>query len=308
MSTKSHKAQAPESVKVAVLSVSTTRSLADDKSGHWIKKTISKKHHVVVHEVVPDDETIIAERVERVLEDYTPDIILTTGGTGIGPKDVTIEALQPLFSKELTAFGHLFAWLSYEEIDAAALLSRATAGLIGQTIVFCMPGSLKACKLACKALIFPELGHLVKHAREGLTPPLLRKSKEADMLKLLVVTPADNTLHELVSALSTHPEVELSSANSGKTALDLVSHTFYDLVISDEKLPDMTGLELVEGIVRTNAMINCAAVSGLSAHDFHEASEGLGIIAQLPAKPDERDAEELLKQLKAVKGLSGPTD
>ena len=74
--------------------------------------------------------------------------------------------MKPLFDKELTAFGPLFAQLSFEEIDSAALLSRAIAGVIGKTILFCIPGSLKACKLACIALIFPELGHLVKHVQE----------------------------------------------------------------------------------------------------------------------------------------------
>ncbi len=73
-----------------------------------------------------------------------------------------------MFEKELTAFGPLFAQLSFEEIDSAALLSRATAGVVKETIIFCMPGSLKACKLACKALIFPELGHLVKHVYEEM--------------------------------------------------------------------------------------------------------------------------------------------
>lgn len=166
MSTRNHKAHAPRSVKIAILSVSSTRTLAEDKSGNWIEKAIPRKHQVVRHEVVPDDETAIRGWVERALEEEAPDVILTTGGTGIGPRDVTIEALRPLFTKELTAFGHLFATLSFEDIDAAALLSRATAGLISGALVFCMPGSLKACKLACKGLIFPELGHLVKHVRE----------------------------------------------------------------------------------------------------------------------------------------------
>jgi molybdenum cofactor biosynthesis protein B len=89
-----------------------------------------------------------------------------TGGTGISPKDVTIEAVRPLFEKELTAFGTLFTQLSFEEIDSAAILSRATAGIIKQTMIFCMPGSIKACKLACNSLIFPELGHLLKHIKE----------------------------------------------------------------------------------------------------------------------------------------------
>lgn len=166
MSTRIHKAQTPQSLKVAILTVSSTRTPAEDKSGNWIKKSIPRKHHVVSHEVVPDDKSAIVEGIKRALEEQAPDVILTTGGTGIGPKDVTIEALRPLFSKELSAFGHLFAWLSFEEIDSAAMLSRATAGLIDQTMVFCMPGSLKACTLACKELIFPELGHLVKHIRE----------------------------------------------------------------------------------------------------------------------------------------------
>jgi molybdenum cofactor biosynthesis protein B len=89
-----------------------------------------------------------------------------SGGTGIGPQDVTIEAVRPLFDKELSAFGVLFAMLSFEEIDSAAFLSRATAGIIGPTIVFNLPGSLKACKLACRNLIFPEIGHLIKHLQE----------------------------------------------------------------------------------------------------------------------------------------------
>ena len=89
-----------------------------------------------------------------------------TGGSGISPKDVTIEAVKPLFEKELTAFGVLFAQLSFEEIDSAAILSRATAGIANNSIIFCMPGSIKACKLACKNLIFPELGHILKHIKE----------------------------------------------------------------------------------------------------------------------------------------------
>jgi molybdenum cofactor biosynthesis protein B len=79
---------------------------------------------------------------------------------------VTIEAVSPLFSKELSAFGSLFAHLSTKQIGSAAILSRATAGVIENSVVFCMPGSLNACKLACTELIFPELGHLVKHIKD----------------------------------------------------------------------------------------------------------------------------------------------
>ena len=142
--------------------------MKEDKSGQWISKRVKKEgHNLVLHRVVPDETGTITQTVHETIGDYGAQVILITGGTGISNKDVTIEAVRPFFKKELTAFGPLFAQLSFEQIDSAALLSRATAGVIGATIVFCMPGSLKACKLACKALIFPELGHLVKHIHEN---------------------------------------------------------------------------------------------------------------------------------------------
>ena len=104
--------------------------------------------------------------VPGMLADAAPQAVIVTGGTGVSPKDVTIEALRPLMSKELTAFGPIFAHLSYQEIGSAAIMSRATAGVIGHCLVFCLPGSLKACQLACSALIFPELGHLRVHVQE----------------------------------------------------------------------------------------------------------------------------------------------
>jgi len=168
MGTKRHRAKALKKVKVGIVAVSSTRTLANDKSGRWISKRAKKEgHEVVLHRVVPDETGIITKTVHETISDYDAQVILVTGGTGISNKDVTIEAVLPFFKKELTAFGPLFAQLSFERIDSAALLSRATAGVVGETVVFCMPGSLKACQLACKALIFPELGHLVKHIHEG---------------------------------------------------------------------------------------------------------------------------------------------
>ncbi|MDY6790009.1 MAG: molybdenum cofactor biosynthesis protein B [Thermodesulfobacteriota bacterium] len=167
MSSKAHKKNAPRSVKTGIITVSTTRSLQDDKSGHWISKRAKKEgHEIVFHQVIPDETEIITRTVMDVIKDPAPQALLLTGGTGISSKDVTLEAVQPLFSKELTAFGPIFAQLSFEQIDSAAILSRATAGVIQKTILFCMPGSINACKLACKAIIFPELGHLVHHIHE----------------------------------------------------------------------------------------------------------------------------------------------
>ena len=165
MGVNDHKKNAPKRIRIGVISVSTTRTEDSDESGVWIKKlAIKEGHDIVFYRVVPDDVYRITETIGKAIHERNAQALLLTGGTGISSKDVTIEAVRPLFEKELTAFGPVFGQLSFEEIDSAALLSRATAGVIGSTVVFCMPGSLKACKLACRSLIFPELGHLVKHA------------------------------------------------------------------------------------------------------------------------------------------------
>ena len=168
MSTEEHKNKAPRHITLGIVTISTTRTLDTDKSGLWIKKRAEKEgHQVVFHQVIADDSGKIVQTVLSVIRHENPQALLLTGGTGISAKDVTIEAIRPLFDKELTAFGPIFSQLSFEEIDSAAIMSRATAGIIEQTVVFCMPGSLSACRLACKALIFPELGHLVKHIFDG---------------------------------------------------------------------------------------------------------------------------------------------
>jgi molybdenum cofactor biosynthesis protein B len=167
MGVHEHKKQAPRSITLGIISVSTTRALIDDTSGQWIREHAEKiGHRIVFHEVIPDDAAKITATLKDRIKETRPQVILMSGGTGITKKDVTIEAVSPLFDKELSAFGPLFARLSMEEIDSAAIMSRATAGVIGNTVVFCMPGSLIACKLASSKLIFPELGHLVKHVQD----------------------------------------------------------------------------------------------------------------------------------------------
>lgn len=166
MGVHQHRKKAPASVDLGILTVSTTRTLETDESGRWISKQANKeKHQVLFHRVVTDEMNAIRNAALKAMRRHALNALLITGGTGITPQDVTIEAIKPLFTKEMTAFGVLFAQLSYEEIDSAAILSRAAAGVIGNTAVFCMPGSKKACRLACKALIFPELGHVVAHLR-----------------------------------------------------------------------------------------------------------------------------------------------
>lgn len=167
MSVTDHKRSAPRQVRIGVICVSTSRSLAEDHSGRWMAAQVEAEGHLLVcRELVPDIRERIAETVTRAIATHGPQVLLLTGGTGVSPSDVTIEALQPHFVKELTAFGALFSQLSFAEVGSAALLSRATAGILAGTLVFCLPGSLKACQLACRALILPELGHLVRHLQE----------------------------------------------------------------------------------------------------------------------------------------------
>lgn len=168
MGVHQHRKAAPPSVGLGILSVSTSRTLKEDESGLWISRQAKKEGHAVrFHQVVADEIGAIRETALKAIRDHDLQALLITGGTGITAADVTIEAIQPLFSKNLTAFGAIFAQLSFEAIDSAAMLSRAAAGVIASTVVFCMPGSKKACQLACRALIFPELGHVVAHIKPG---------------------------------------------------------------------------------------------------------------------------------------------
>ncbi|RLF79466.1 molybdenum cofactor biosynthesis protein [Thermococci archaeon] len=169
MSHEEHKAKAPKKFKFAVITVSDTASLGEreDLSGYYIIEELKKEGNKnVYYAVVPDEKLKIIKAVIEALE--KADVVITTGGTGITRKDVTIEALSPLFDKELVGFGEIFRLKSYEEVGTAAVLSRATAGIIRDKeskVVFCLPGSLNAVKTALE-IIKKEAYHILKHARE----------------------------------------------------------------------------------------------------------------------------------------------
>ena len=127
---------------------------------------------------------------------------------------------------------------------------------------------------------------------------------ETKTLKLLLVSQERSSLSGMATALKMHGKVDLSWAESGAEALDTISKAPVDLVITDEELGDMSGLKLALKLLSINPMVNCAAVSPLSHEDFHEASEGLGILAQLPPSPGEKEAEALFQQLRKLKKLS----
>jgi len=124
------------------------------------------------------------------------------------------------------------------------------------------------------------------------------------MIKLLLVTPDRKPFSEFNSALKKNDDVELSCSESGRNALKMLGNIPVDLVIVDEKLRDMTGIEFMKKLLAVNPMINCAAVSPLPPDEFHEASEGLGVLAQIPVEPGQKEAENLLKHLKNIKNLT----
>ena len=122
------------------------------------------------------------------------------------------------------------------------------------------------------------------------------------MIRVVIVSPDRETFAEFASAFTEHEDTQLSWAASGETALELATDPPVDLVVADEILADMTGLELAEKLVRRNPMINCACVSRLSQGAFHEASEGLGLMPQLSPRPGKKEGEALLTTLKQWKG------
>jgi CheY-like chemotaxis protein len=125
------------------------------------------------------------------------------------------------------------------------------------------------------------------------------------MLKILLISTDEGPFSEFTSALKEHDDVELLTAESGEKALTMVSEKAVDLVVTDEELGDMTGLEFARRLISLNPMINCATVSGLEPERFHEVSEGLGLMDQLPTRPGKEDAERLLRNLRLIKGEIG---
>ncbi|MFM7844215.1 MAG: molybdenum cofactor biosynthesis protein B [Planctomycetota bacterium] len=160
-----HRQTAPAVVRCAVATISDTRTLDTDTGGRTAIDLLSGAGHVIsARELIPDD----SGRIQQLLLDWSKrddiDAILMTGGTGLSSRDQTYETVSGLLTKTLPGYGELFRWLSYQEIGAAAMLSRAIGGLIHKTVVMTMPGSPHAVRLALNQLIIPELGHLVREA------------------------------------------------------------------------------------------------------------------------------------------------
>jgi molybdenum cofactor biosynthesis protein B len=152
-------------VHCGVVTVSDTRTADDDTSGQRIRALLEEHgHDVAYYRIVRDEPAEIAALVHGA--PAAVEVIICTGGTGVARRDTTYEAITRLLDKEIRGFGELFRMLSYEQIGAAAMLSRATAGVAGRRVLFALPGSTKAVELAMTKLILPQLGHVVGLVRE----------------------------------------------------------------------------------------------------------------------------------------------
>lgn len=163
MSVQEHKRGGPVSARVFVLTVSDTRDERTDTSGAAIAALLQEAGHTVTaRQIVPDEPVEVQRVLRQQLAAPDAEVIITTGGTGITSRDTTYEAVCSLLQKKLEGFGELFRMLSYQEIGSAAMLSRACGGIAGGKIVFVLPGSENAVRLAVTKLILPELGHLLR--------------------------------------------------------------------------------------------------------------------------------------------------
>jgi molybdenum cofactor biosynthesis protein B len=169
-----HKATSPKSLGIFIVTCSTSRynelrsgGKLEDESGDIIEKLALSAGHVIKGRIIINDSrSMIQRKAKQALANDQVDAVIITGGTGLSPRDVTIEAIRPMITKEITGFGELFRKLSFDRIGSPAMLSRALAGLVGGKAVFCLPGSPGAVQTSMEHLILPELGHIIRVSRE----------------------------------------------------------------------------------------------------------------------------------------------
>ncbi|MGB3684106.1 MAG: MogA/MoaB family molybdenum cofactor biosynthesis protein [Rubrobacteraceae bacterium] len=162
-----HREAAPDYVRLAIVTISDTRTPEDDTGGDTIQELMTEAgHEVVERKIVPDEVPEIQTTLTDLLERSDVDAVITTGGTGISARDTTYEVVDRMLDKKLDGFGEIFRVLSYEEIGAAAMLSRAVAGAVGNKFVACLPGSRNAVRLAVEKLLVPEMAHVVFELRK----------------------------------------------------------------------------------------------------------------------------------------------
>lgn len=158
---RQHAADQIGGIRCGVLTISDTRTIDNDSGGRLAQELLAAGQHTISHyAIVKDEPAQVIAQVSSWVEAGCQ-VIITTGGTGIAKRDTTIDAIEPRLERKLPGFGELFRMLSYEQVGSAAMLSRATAGTWGGSLIFCLPGSPAAVELAMTRLIVPELRHLV---------------------------------------------------------------------------------------------------------------------------------------------------
>jgi len=161
-----HRGKAPKTVKFAVITVSDTRTEKEDLSGNAIIELMSRAGHQSLRRlIVRNDVQEIQKALRELVEDSEVQAVIMNGGTGVSKRDVSLEAVSHFIEKEIPGFGEIFRILSYQEIGSAAMMSRAAGFVTEGKVVFCLPGSEKAVRLATSKLIGPELGHIVWELR-----------------------------------------------------------------------------------------------------------------------------------------------
>jgi molybdenum cofactor biosynthesis protein B len=169
-----HKSVAPRTLGIYIVTCSTSKfnqqgkgEKPDDASGDIIEQlVVGAGHRVEGRQLISDSKPMIRKAAHHAFISKSVDALIITGGTGLSPRDVTIESIEPLVEKEIPGFGELFRKISYDTIGSPAMLSRAFAGSVKGKVAFCLPGSPNAVQTAMEKLILPELGHLLKVSRE----------------------------------------------------------------------------------------------------------------------------------------------
>lgn len=165
-----HHSNDAEAVALAVFTVTSSRTTETDASGDAIVEELPETGITITHRaIVDDDERMIRTRVESAAERDDVDAIVTTGGTGLTPNDVTVQAVRPLFGREIPGFGEQFRSLSVDEVGAYGMLTRATAGICNGVPIFCLPGSENAARLGVSELIVPTIHHILGLVRDQVT-------------------------------------------------------------------------------------------------------------------------------------------
>ena len=160
-----HKEKSPRNVSCAIFTISDTRMEETDESGRLLReRLIQNGHSVIQYSILKNDANDIRQKIQDLLRQYAVQVIITSGGTGLSRRDITVETVLPMLEKKLDGFGELFRFLTFQELGTASIMSRAMAGAVRGKVIICIPGSLGAVRLAIDKIILPEIGHMVREA------------------------------------------------------------------------------------------------------------------------------------------------